>query len=96
MGGKKRNGRTRRERANADNLKAQRRQPCARCGQVIDYSAEPGEPDSFMAGHILSWVDHPERRDDPANLQPEHSRCGKAAQTTDGGTAVLGVTSTDW
>ena len=91
-----RNGRTRRERRNAENLKAQRRQPCARCGQDIDYGAEPGEPDSFMAGHIKAWINHPELRDDPANLQPEHSRCGKAAQTTDGGTAPLGVTSTDW
>lgn len=91
----KRNGRTRRERQNADNLKAQRRQPCARCGQKIDYSAESGDPSSFIAGHIKSWIDHPELRADPANLQPEHERCGKSAGADDGG-ALNGSTSRQW
>lgn len=93
----KRNGRTRRERANADNLKAQRRQPCMRCGQRIDYTAEPGNPDGFNAGHIKSWIDHPELRDDPANLQQEHAGCGKSAGKLEG-TVRIGpaVTSEDW
>ena len=91
-----RNGRTRRERRNADNLKVQRRQPCMRCGQPIDYTLPPDDPESFMAGHIKAWATHPELRDDPGNLQPEHSRCGKAAQTTEGGTTPLGTVSTDW
>ena len=91
-----RNGRTRRERHNADNLKSQRRQPCARCGQPIDYNAAPGDDSAFMAGHIKAWALHPELRDDPSNLQPEHSKCGKSAQMSDGGTFTLGVTSTDW
>lgn len=90
-----RNGRTRRERLNADNLKAQRRQPCARCGQRIDYTLPVGDPGSFIAGHIKSWIDHPELRDDPANLQQEHERCGKSAGADDGRTAV-GSTSRRW
>lgn len=92
----KRNGRTRRERANADNLKARRLQPCMRCGQTIDYNAEPGDPDSFNAGHIKDWKNHPELREDPANLQQEHENCNKSAQQADGGQPALGVTSTDW
>jgi hypothetical protein len=94
MPGTQRKGRTRRERANADNLKAQRRQPCKRCGQRIDYSLPPEDPGAFMAGHIKAWILHPELRDDPANLQPEHSRCGKSAGTKD--TIELGLTSESW
>lgn len=90
-----RNGRTRRERLNADNLKAQRRQPCARCGQRIDYAALSGDPDSFIAGHIKAWIDYPALREDPANLQPEHEKCGKAAGADDG-TPNLGATSRRW
>lgn len=90
-----RNGRTRRERANADNLKAQRRQPCARCGQRIDYTLPHDHPDSFMAGHIKSWIDHPEYREDPSNLQPEHASCGKHAGADDGRSAT-GATSRRW
>lgn len=90
-----RNGRTRRERRNADNLKAQHRQPCARCGQRIDYSLPPEHPDAFIAGHIKSWIDHPHLRDDPANLQAEHARCGKSAGADEGMSSV-GVTSRRW
>jgi hypothetical protein len=91
-----RNGRTRRERRNADDLKARRLQPCRRCGQPIDYDAAPGEADAFNAGHVKSWRDHPELRDDPANLQPEHENCNKAAHARDGNDNGLGFTSTDW
>ena len=89
-----RNGRTRRERVNADNLKAQRRQPCARCGQRIDYSLPWDDPQAFIAGHIKSWIDHPHLRDDPANLQPEHASCGKSAHESDN--VPLGSTSRRW
>jgi hypothetical protein len=89
-----RNGRTRRERANADNLKAQRRQPCSRCGQRIDYTLPTDHPQAFNAGHIKAWRDYPELRDDPANLQPEHAHCGKSAHTSD--SVALGVISRDW
>jgi hypothetical protein len=91
-----RNGRTRRERRNADELKARRLQPCRRCGQPIDYDAAPEDSNAFNAGHIKSWRDHPELRDDPANLQPEHAGCGKAAHTRDGDDNGLGMVSTDW
>lgn len=90
----KRNGRTRRERLNADNLKAQRRQPCARCGQRIDYTLPPDHPQAFNAGHIKSWRDHPELREDPGNLQPEHGDCGRSAQTAEG--TPRGATSRAW
>lgn len=94
----RRNGRTRRERRNADDLKARRLQPCMRCGQDIDYSLEYGDPsgNAFNAGHIKSWIGHPELREDPANLQQEHENCNKAAQKTDGGSLNIGTTSTDW
>lgn len=89
-----RRGRARREKANADNLKAQRRQPCARCGQPIDYQAEPGDPSGFNAGHIKSWIDYPHLRADPSNLQPEHERCNKSAGKREG--LGLGMTSRQW
>ena len=91
-----RNGRTRRERQNADNLKAQRRQPCARCGMRIDYSLPVDHPDAFIAGHIKAWVDFPHLREDPANLQPEHASCGKSAHNDDGGANAIGSTSRQW
>lgn len=90
-----RNGRTRRERQNADNLKSQRRQPCARCGQRIDYALPENHPQAFMAGHIKNWRDYPEHREDPGNLQPEHAKCGKAAGADEGGIGT-GVTSRSW
>ena len=93
-GGTARNGRTRRERQNADNLKAQRRQPCARCGQHIDYTLPPDHPQAFNAGHIKAWADYPHLREDPSNLQPEHATCGKSAQKLQG--PGLGATSRQW
>ena len=89
-----RNGRTRRERQNADNLKAARLQPCQRCGQRINYDAQPGEPDAFNAGHIKSWRDHPELREDPSNLRPEHESCNKSAGVRE--TLQFGTTSRVW
>lgn len=94
---KQRRGRTRRERTNADNLKAQRRQPCMRCGQPIDYSLPHTDPMAFIAGHIKSWINNPALREDPANLQQEHAKCGKAAHDDeDGGRGRLGSTSRQW
>lgn len=90
-----RNGRSSREKRNANNLKAQRLQPCRRCGMSIDYSAPPEHPDAFNAGHIKSWIDHPHLREDPANLQPEHANCGKSAGKKDGANN-LGTTSRRW
>lgn len=92
-----RNGSTRRERANALWLKAQRLQPCARCKQPIDYNAKPGEPDAFNAGHIRSVKHFPHLRYDRANLQPEHESCNKSAQAReDMGSVDQGATSRAW
>lgn len=89
--------RTRRIRQIIANMRAARQQPCMRCGQAIDYDALVGEPDAFNAGHIKAWATHPELREDPANYQPEHERCNKAAGTTDGrATFGLGSNSRTW
>jgi len=91
---KTRNGRTRRERQNADNLKAQRRQPCMRCGQPIRYDLEWPDPDSFSAGHIKSWHDYPELREDPSNLRQEHLDCNQSGGKREG--IGIGTTSRQW
>lgn len=89
--------RTHQERRNADELKALRLQPCRRCGQPIDYAADPRtDPNAFNAGHIKSWKHYPELRADPANLQPEHAGCGKSAGVRDGDDNPNGVTSRQW
>lgn len=88
-------GASRAERNAVANLKAQRLQPCGRCGQRIDYSLEHPDPGSFSAGHIKPWISHPELRADPANLRPEHLRCNQGAG--DGpGAPSLGATSETW
>lgn len=90
----KRTGRSHREKINANNLKAQRLQPCGRCGMRIDYDADTSDPNAFNAGHIKSRVDYPELREDPNNLRPEHQRCNKSAgakQQLD-----LGANSRQW
>ena len=89
-----RKGRTRRERLNADNLKAQRRQPCAACGQRIDYSLPVDDPEAFNAGHKGSWIDFPHLREDPSNLRPEHASCNKSHGRSDA--EVIGSTSRQW
>lgn len=33
-----------------------RPQPCMRCGQPIDYDADPNDPNSFTLGHIKSGL----------------------------------------
>lgn len=77
-------------------LKAQRLQPCARCGQRINYDAPSKAPDSFSAGHRKSWRDYPELREDPSNFQPEHLLCNQDAGPDDDATPGLGHTSEDW
>lgn len=94
MGGRMGKGRGHVERINADNLRAARLQPCARCGQRINYDLPRDHPDAFIAGHIKAWATHPALRTDPANLQPEHARCGKSAGTSDA--RGTGTTSRDW
>lgn len=83
------------EQRNAKELKARRLQPCLRCGQDIDYEADPWtDPNAFNAGHIKSYRDFPELRGDPANLRQEHANCNKAAGVNE--TLGLGVVSNDW
>lgn len=78
--------------------KAQRdkRQPCARCGQPIDYTVPDGStPDSYNYGHIKPTSTHPHLAYDPLNGQSEHDRCNKGAGNRDV-TVPLGSTSRDW
>lgn len=88
---------SRRYKAIVTNLKVQRRQPCMRCGQDIDYEADKGDPDAFQAGHIKAWETHPALREDPSNFQQEHARCNQGSGTSDGDApAGLGTVSEDW
>ena len=87
--------RTRRIRQIIANMRTEKRQPCMRCGQPIDYDAAPGEPNAFNAGHIRPWSTHPELREDPANYQAEHETCNKSAGNRDVRPG-LGVTSQEW
>lgn len=85
---------TRRFRALSRNLKAQRR-PCCRCRQPIDYSLAWPDPSSFSVEHIKSWHDHPELREDPANLDAAHLSCNSSKGKGEG-KPTLGTTSRDW
>jgi hypothetical protein len=75
----------------------ERPQPCMRCGQPIDYDADPTDPNSFTLGHIKSWAHHPELREDPGNLRQEHRLCNLSAGADDGEQLnTLGLTSRQW
>ena len=87
---------TRKMRAIRGRYKADRPQPCMRCGQPIDYDAPPDDPNAFNLGHIKSYSSHPELRQDPGNLQQEHAGCNKSAGARDGTSYTLGQTSRDW
>ena len=74
-----------------------RPQPCMRCGQPIDYDAEPGTDESFSLGHIKSWANYPELREDPGNLRAEHLRCNREAGADDGEALnAIGANSRSW
>ena len=74
-----------------------RPQPCMRCGQPIDYDAPPNADDSFSLGHILSWANYPELREDPGNVRAEHLRCNKSAGADDGiSNTSIGQSSRAW
>lgn len=90
---------SRRYKAIVAELKASSRRTrarCARCGQPINYDAPRGAPDSFSAGHIKSWRDHPELREDPTNFQPEHLLCNQDAGPDDVQRPGLGLTTEEW
>ena len=82
---------TRKMRAIRGRYKADRPQPCMRCGQPIDYDAPPDDPNAFNLGHIKSYSSHPELRQDPGNLQQEH-----AGQRGFGGFHRRGCASAGW
>lgn len=86
---------TRRIRQIKRQMRADRAQPCRRCGQEIDYDAEPGEANAFNAGHIKAWSKFPELREDPANFQPEHEHCNKHAGNRDERPG-LGMVGQEW
>lgn len=68
-----------------------------RCGQRINYAAPSKAPDSFSAGHVKSWRDYPELREDPANFQQEHLLCNQdAGPDDDTQPPGIGLTSEDW
>lgn len=69
---------------------------CARCGQPIKYDEPSWHPESFQAGHIRSWRDHPELRFDPANFQAEHALCNQDAGADGDEKPGIGTTSEDW
>ena len=52
-------------------------EPCARCGEPIDYSAHYLEPSAFTAGHIVAVVDGGTHQ--LSNLRAEHRGCNLAA-----------------
>lgn len=68
---------TRRQKRQHEDLRA-RREVCWLCGQPIDYSLPPGEPDSFSKDHVKPWSLYPELREDPANLRASHLRCNQS------------------
>lgn len=68
--------RTRRQKSQAQALKAQRL-PCWLCAQPIDYDLPPDDVMAFSVDHIKPWSTHPELREDPGNLAPAHARCNK-------------------
>jgi 5-methylcytosine-specific restriction endonuclease McrA len=76
------------------NVKA-RGDACWLCGQPINYQATYPEPDSFVVDHAKSWINHPDLREDPANLMASHARCN-AAKGSNEAPQTLGITSEEW
>jgi len=77
-----------------DQLRSERR-PCWLCGQPIDYTVDYPHPDAFVVDHKQSWINHPELREDPANLAAAHARCNSSKGKSDA-PAGLGVRSEAW
>lgn len=72
-----------------------RHEPCWLCGMPIDYTLAYPHPDSFTTDHKQSWINHPELREDPANLGAAHARCNKSKGAGNVG-AGLGILSEEW
>lgn len=61
----------------------------------INYDAVYPADDSFTVEHIKSWINHPELREDPANLASAHARCNKSKGKREM-PAGLGLLSEEW
>jgi 5-methylcytosine-specific restriction endonuclease McrA len=81
-------------RALRENQKA-KKLPCFHDGQPIDYDAKWPDPNSFSVDHLKSWRDHPDLREDPANLVSAHLRCNQSKGAGDIKPG-LGNRSEDW
>lgn len=68
--------RTKRQKRQAAELKAQRR-PCWLCGLPIDYTLPHDHPEAFSVDHVKPWSTHPELREDFGNLDAAHASCNK-------------------
>lgn len=55
-----------------------KRLPCWICTQPINYSAKPGDDDSFSVDHFKHRSKHPHLAEDPENLRSAHLRCNKS------------------
>lgn len=68
---------------------AARREPCALCGQPIDYTLPAGHPDAFEVDEIVSrW-----KGGDPldmGNCQPTHRHCNQEKYQRERAAAKLG------
>ena len=74
----------------------QRRGPCCRCGQPIDYTLDWPDPNSFSVDHYpYPLSTHPHLAEDPGNLAPAHLVCNMSAGNK-GVTPGLGHTSEAW
>lgn len=54
-----------------------RMDPCALCGEAIDYGLPPGDPMSFTIDHIVP-ISRGGGVYDPENCQAAHLRCNQA------------------
>ena len=71
-------------------------QPCAICGQAINYAAKPNEYDAPSVDHIHPWSKYPELRLDPANLQVAHRECNARKSNKDRLFPSIGNQSRQW
>jgi hypothetical protein len=55
--------------------------PCARCHNAIDYSLPPQHRLAYETGHVISRKDRPDLMYVWANLQAEHVKCNRSAQS---------------
>jgi 5-methylcytosine-specific restriction endonuclease McrA len=57
---------------------AARQAPCVLCGQRIDYSLPPDDPQAFTVEHTVPLSVDRARHYDPTNWQPAHRSCNSS------------------